>query len=95
MVLWIDRDPAVQMTTGYEYSTVLVYSCKENYLFHRVFESVQVFSRISDLSREKIDAVLETGRSLGLTIDAKNMHYRQAEGCVYPESLLPSSFVKK
>jgi len=94
MVLYVDRDPNLQLQTGYEYSMVLVYSCKEHYLFHDVFESVQVFSRIPTPGDEKIEEMLQKGRDLGLVIDRKNVVKREQAGCKYPESILPGNFLK-
>jgi hypothetical protein len=93
MVLYVERDPQVRSMTGYEYTMALVYTCGKTLPLLPAFQSIQLFSRVPNPGKDKIDAILAKGRSLGLKFDDKKMiRRRQGGSCIYPPSDLPVDF---
>ena len=96
MVLYVERDKAIQASTGYEYTAAIVFSCKENYLFQKVFKSLQIFSRTPLPSDHPlIDELIQKAQDLGLEFDPSKMKRPQIKNCKYPPSRLPLDFQPK
>ncbi|KAJ3301089.1 hypothetical protein HDV03_001347 [Kappamyces sp. JEL0829] len=97
MLLYIERDAALQAKTGYEYTSVIVYSCKKGYLTKpfSVFDSLQIFSRDPTISQAHIQVLVAKAQALGVDFDPSSLRFPQSSGaCTYPASRLPATFVK-
>ena len=95
MVLYVERDQAIQASTGYEYTAAIVFSCKENYLFQKVFSSLQIFSRTPLPSDHPLlDELIQKAQDLGVSFDPSKMRRPQSSNCTYPPSRLAETFVE-
>ncbi|KAJ3258979.1 hypothetical protein HK103_003120 [Boothiomyces macroporosus] len=86
MVLYVDQDPEAQAKTGYRYTSAIVYSCQEHYLFQNVFASLQIFSRDPNPGQDKINSLIQKAVDLGVNFDPTKMKIPRQTGCNRPES---------
>ncbi|KAI8916294.1 hypothetical protein EDD86DRAFT_14261 [Gorgonomyces haynaldii] len=69
MLLYVEQEPEIQQKTGYQYTAAIVFSCKENHLFQKVFSSLQIYSRLPEPGQDKIQQLIKKALDLGIDFD--------------------------